>query len=319
MTESTSSTYLDFEAPVRDIEDKIKALRDNNSGKALSGQLQKLRESTDKTLDKIYANLDVWQKVQVARHPDRPHTIDYIGRIFSDFDELHGDRAQGDDNAILGGLADFNGTPVVVMGHEKGRTTEERVRRNFGMAHPEGLRKANRLMRMAERFRLPVITFIDTAGAYPGIEGEERGQSEAIASNLALMSHLRTPIVVCVIGEGGSGGALAIGVGDRIGMMQHAVYSVATPESCASIIWRDTSKAEDAARAMKLNSEFLHEAKLVDTVIVEPLGGAHRSHKDAANRVSSFIQQSLDEIKKQDIDSMLIDRYDKIMSFGKIS
>jgi acetyl-CoA carboxylase carboxyl transferase subunit alpha len=240
---------------------------------------------------KIYSKLSIWQTVQVARHPQRPHALDFIDRIFDDFDELHGDRQFGDDASIIGGIAYLEKMPVMIIGHEKGRDTEEKVRRNFGMPQPEGYRKAKRLMELAEQFSMPVITFIDTAGAYPGIEGEERGQSEAIARNLAVMSELKTPILVVVTGEGGSGGAIAISVGDNIAMLQYATYSVASPEACASIIWRTADKAPDAAEAMKVSSSNLLELSLIDKIIDEPLGGAHRDIQKMSSMLSDHISE----------------------------
>ena len=266
--------FLDFEKTIQDISEKITALKNSAiDSSELNNQINTLRKERDVETKKIYSKLSIWQTVQVARHPQRPHTLDFIDRIFDDFDELHGDRQFGDDASIIGGIAYLENMPVMIIGHEKGRDTEEKVRRNFGMPQPEGYRKAKRLMELAEQFTMPVITFIDTAGAYPGIEGEERGQSEAIARNLAVMSELRTPILVVVTGEGGSGGALAISVGDNIAMLQYATYSVASPEACASIIWRTADKASDAAEAMKVSANELKKLKIIDEIIEEPLGG----------------------------------------------
>ena len=260
--------FLDFERPLAEIIEKIEALQAaSNEDPELLGQIEKLRKEEEKLKNKIFSKLSTWQKVQVARHPQRPHTSDYIKAVFSDFIELHGDRQFADDQSIIGGIAEIEGNSVMVIGHEKGRETEDKVKRNFGMPQPEGYRKAKRLMQLAERFNLPVITFIDTAGAYPGIEGEERGQSEAIATNLAVMSKLKTPIIVIITGEGGSGGALAIGVGDHIAILEHATYSVASPEACASIIWRTAEKASDAAEAMKVSAQELIKIKIVDAII----------------------------------------------------
>ena len=271
--------FLDFEKTIQDISEKITALKNSAiDSSELNNQINTLRKERDVETKKIYSKLSIWQTVQVARHPQRPHTLDFIDRIFDDFDELHGDRQFGDDASIIGGIAYLENMPVMIIGHEKGRDTEEKVRRNFGMPQPEGYRKAKRLMELAEQFTMPVITFIDTAGAYPGIEGEERGQSEAIARNLAVMSELRTPILVVVTGEGGSGGALAISVGDNIAMLQYATYSVASPEACASIIWRTADKASDAAEAMKVSANELKKLKIIDEIIEEPLGGAHRDY-----------------------------------------
>ena len=286
--------FLDFERPLAEIIEKIEALQAaSNEDPELLGQIEKLRKEEEKLKNKIFSKLSTWQKVQVARHPQRPHTSDYIKAVFSDFIELHGDRQFADDQSIIGGIAEIEGNSVMVIGHEKGRETEDKVKRNFGMPQPEGYRKAKRLMQLAERFNLPVITFIDTAGAYPGIEGEERGQSEAIATNLAVMSKLRTPIIVIITGEGGSGGALAIGVGDYIAILEHATYSVASPEACASIIWRTAEKASDAAEAMKVSAQELIKIKIVDEIIKEPLGGAHRDYKEISESVRSCILKNL--------------------------
>ena len=250
--------YLDFEKPIQEVADKILALKSVSSENPdINSQIVKLEEELSAITKKIYNKLSIWQIVQVARHPERPHTLDYIKRIFSDFDELHGDRQFGDDQSIVGGICYLDQTPVMVIGHEKGRDTEEKLRRNFGMPQPEGYRKAKRLMKLAEQFSLPIINFIDTAGAYPGIEGEERGQNEAIASNLALLSEIKTPVIAIVTGEGGSGGALAISVGDHLSMLEYSTYSVASPEACASIIWRSSEKAPEAAEAMKVSSQEL--------------------------------------------------------------
>ena len=271
-------SYLDFEQPIADIESKILELENSDlDQEQIRKEVIGLNESAVKLTEKIYSNLSPWQNVQVARHPERPHFIDYIERITDQFDELHGDRHFADDRAILGGIGKVGEYQVVIIGHEKGRSTEEKIMHNFGMSQPEGYRKACRLMKLAERFNLPVITLIDTPGAYPGIDSEERGQSEAIAHNLKVMSSLKTPIIVNIVGEGGSGGALALGVGDHINMMEHATYSVASPEACASIVWRDSEMAAEAAEAMKLSAENIFELKLIDEIIKEPLGGAHRN------------------------------------------
>ena len=266
-------SYLDFEQPIADIESKILELENSDlDQEQIRKEVIGLNESAVKLTEKIYSNLSPWQNVQVARHPERPHFIDYIERITDQFDELHGDRHFADDRAILGGIGKVGEYQVVIIGHEKGRSTEEKIKHNFGMSQPEGYRKACRLMKLAERFNLPVITLIDTPGAYPGIDSEERGQSEAIAHNLKVMSSLKTPIIVNIVGEGGSGGALALGVGDHINMMEHATYSVASPEACASIVWRDSEMAAEAAEAMKLSAENIFELKLIDEIIKEPLG-----------------------------------------------
>ena len=266
----------------------------------------------------IYEGLSIWQKVQVARHPHRPHFSDYIENIFTDFDELHGDRLFGDDQAIIGGPAKFKGQPVVIIGHEKGKSTADKISRNFGMSQPEGYRKASRLMKLAEDFSLPIITFIDTPGAYPGIESEERGMSEAIAKNLSVMSALKVPIIVIITGEGGSGGALAIGVGDHISMMQYSIYSVASPEACASIVWRDNAKAQEAAEAMKLDAKNLLDFGLIDNIIEEPLGGAHRDSKKASSLIAQEIDDNLKRLNEISIDELIEQRYKKIMSYGSI-
>ena len=309
--------FLDFERPLAEIIEKIEALQAaSNEDPELLGQIEKLRKEEEKQKNKIFSKLSTWQKVQVARHPQRPHTSDYIKAVFSDFIELHGDRQFADDQSIIGGIAEIEGNSVMVIGHEKGRETEDKVKRNFGMPQPEGYRKAKRLMQLAERFNLPVITFIDTAGAYPGIEGEERGQSEAIATNLAVMSKLKTPIIVIITGEGGSGGALAIGVGDHIAILEHATYSVASPEACASIIWRTAEKASDAAEAMKVSAQELIKIKIVDEIIKEPLGGAHRDYKEISESVRSCILKNLGTLLSKSLDDLLEARYKKLLEIG---
>ena len=284
---------------------------------ALNDEILELEKKNKNLTKKIYSKLDSWQIVQVARHPNRPHTSDYIQRIFDNFDELHGDRQFGDDASIIGGIGLLENVPVMIIGHEKGRDTDEKVKRNFGMTNPEGYRKAKRLMLLAEQFELPVITFVDTAGAYPGIEGEERCQSEAIARNLATMSELRTPIIVVVSGEGGSGGALAISVGDHLCMLEYSIYSVASPEACASIIWRDAQMAPDAASAMKLSSKELKKINIVDEIIQEPLGGAHRDYDLIAENIKSTLIRNLAILNKYSIDDLLERRYERILSVGK--
>ena len=309
--------FLDFERPLAEIIEKIEALQAaSNEDPELLGQIEKLRKEEEKLKNKIFSKLSTWQKVQVARHPQRPHASDYIKAVFSDFIELHGDRQFADDQSIIGGIAEIEGNSVMVIGHEKGRETEDKVKRNFGMPQPEGYRKAKRLMQLAERFNLPVITFIDTAGAYPGIEGEERGQSEAIATNLAVMSKLKTPIIVIITGEGGSGGALAIGVGDHIAILEHATYSVASPEACASIIWRTAEKASDAAEAMKVSAQELIKIKIVDEIIKEPLGGAHRDYKEISESVRSCILKNLGTLLSKSLDDLLEARYKKLLEIG---
>ena len=312
-------TYLEFEKPISDLENKIEKLRGSGDiGKDIESEISKLSSQIEKLTKEVYSNLSIWQKVQVARHPHRPHFSDYIENIFSDFDELHGDRVFGEDKAIIGGLARFKKRPVVLVGQEKGKSTEDKISRNFGMAQPEGYRKTARLMKMAEDFELPLISFIDTPGAYPGIESEERGMSEAIAKNLSLLSNLKTPVIVIITGEGGSGGALAIGIGDHVCMLEHSIYAVASPEACASIVWRDGSKAKDAAEAMKVDASNLQNLGLVDEVIEEPLGGAHRDIRGVSNSISQVIEKKLLTFDEVDISDLLKKRYEKIMSYGSI-
>ncbi len=310
--------YLQFEQPIAELEAKIEELQlvGNDSGINIADELGKLREKSRKQTEKIYSDLSAWQVVQVARHPQRPYTLDYIPHLFTDFDELHGDRRFGDDKSIVGGVARLDGKPVVVIGQEKGRTVQEKVARNFGMPKPEGYRKALRLMEMAERFRLPVLTLIDTPGAYPGIDSEERGISEAIAQNLAVMSRLRTPMICTVIGEGSSGGALGIGIGDQINMLQYATYFVISPEGCANIIWKTAEKAPLAAEAMGVTSATLLELGIVDHVIPEPLGGAHRDVAEMATRLRETLVQQLDVLQQKTVDMLLEQRYQRLMSFG---
>lgn len=312
-------TYLEFEKPISDLENKIEKLRgsgDSNSN--IESEILDLSKKIEKLTFDVYSNLTIWQKVQVARHPHRPHFSDYIENIFTDFDELHGDRVFGEDNALIGGLAKFKNKPVMVIGQEKGKSTEDKISRNFGMAQPEGYRKAARLMKMAEDFSLPLISFIDTPGAYPGIESEERGMSEAIAKNLSLLSNLKTPVIVFITGEGGSGGALAIGVGDHVCMLEHSIYAVASPEACASIVWRDGTKAKDAAEAMKVDAKNLQKLGLIDEVITEPLGGAHRDLGGISLSISNEIDKKLKMFSDMDILDLLKKRYEKIMSYGSI-
>ena len=309
--------FLDFEKTIQDISEKITALKDSAiDSSELNNQINTLRKERDVETKKIYSKLSIWQTVQVARHPQRPHTLDFIDRIFDDFDELHGDRQFGDDASIIGGIAYLENMPVMIIGHEKGRDTEEKVRRNFGMPQPEGYRKAKRLMELAEQFAMPVITFIDTAGAYPGIEGEERGQSEAIARNLAVMSELKTPILVVVTGEGGSGGALAISVGDNIAMLQYATYSVASPEACASIIWRTADKASDAAEAMKVSANELKKLKIIDEIIEEPLGGAHRDYDLISSSIKDSLIKNLSALNSMSMEQLLDRRYKRLVEIG---
>ena len=313
-----NNSFLDFEKPIADIHDKIQALKDIvNESPELLPQIAKLEEEEKNITKKIYSKLSIWQTVQVARHPKRPHTSDYIDRVFSGFDELHGDRMFGDDSSLIGGIGYLDKKPVFIIGHEKGRDTEEKVKRNFGMPQPEGYRKAKRLMELAEHFSLPVITFIDTSGAYPGIEGEERGQSEAIAKNLALMAELKTPIIVVVTGEGGSGGALALGVGDHVSMLEYATYSVASPEACSSIVWRSSENAAEAAEAMKVNAKELIKINVIDEIINEPSGGAHRNYDAAAAFVKSSLIKSLQKFSSFNTSDLLDRRYQRLLNIGK--
>ena len=312
--------YLDFEEPIAVLERKIEELQssDTLSPEKISAEILKLNESAIKLTEKIYSNLSAWQSVQVARHPQRPHFLDYVEKICDDFDELHGDRHYADDRAVIGGLASIGDHKVMLIGHEKGRTTEEKVEHNFGMSQPEGYRKACRLMELAERFNTPVVTLVDTPGAYPGIDSEERGQSEAVAHNLKVMSSLKTPILVNIVGEGGSGGALALAVGDHITMMQYATYSVASPEACASIVWRDSTKSADAAEAMKLNAHNILELNLIDEVIAEPLGGSHRNHDQAALILKNSIIKNLKELRSFKASDLLERRYERLMGYGSL-
>ena len=312
-------SYLDFEQPIADLEQQVLDLKDSELDEdSIQKEVIRLNESIMKTTEKIYSNLTPWQNVQVARHPERPHFLDYIERISDDFDELHGDRHFSDDRAVIGGIGSIGEYKVMFIGHEKGRSTEEKILHNFGMSQPEGYRKACRLMQLAERFSLPVVTLVDTPGAYPGIDSEERGQSEAIAYNLRVMSSLKTPIIVNVVGEGGSGGALALGVGDHITMLEHSTYSVASPEACASIVWRDSTKAGLAAEAMKLNAESILDLGLIDEVIPEPLGGAHRSFDQASSNLSKVLMRSLDQLTSTPLNTLLEKRYERLMSYGSI-
>ena len=310
--------FLEFEKPIQEVSEKISALKLADIGNpAIKSQIESLEKDREQLIKKIYSKLTTWETVQVARHPQRPHTLDFIKRIFKDFDELHGDRQFADDASIVGGLAYSNDTPVMIIGHEKGRDTEEKVRRNFGMPQPEGYRKAKRLMRLAEQFSMPIITFIDTAGAYPGIEGEERGQSEAIARNLAVMSELKTPILVVVTGEGGSGGALAISVGDHLSMLEYATYSVASPEACASIIWRSADEAEKAAESMKVSASELKKINIIDEIIQEPLGGAHRNYDLTSEIIKKSLIKNLSSLQKLSNEKLIERRYQRLLKIGK--
>ena len=310
--------FLDFEQPIADLQAKIEELRLVGSDNALniSDEIARLQDKSRSLTASIFSNLSSWQIAQLARHPRRPYTLDYIEQLFSEFDELHGDRHFADDPAIVGGVARLNDRPVMVIGHQKGRDVREKVRRNFGMPRPEGYRKACRLMEMAERFKLPILTFIDTPGAYPGIDAEERGQSEAIAWNLRVMARLKTPIIATVIGEGGSGGALAIGVCDRLNMLQYSTYSVISPEGCASILWKTAEKAPEATEAMGITAERLKGLGIVDKVISEPLGGAHRDPAAMAESLRNELLEQLDTLATLDSSELLARRYEKLMSFG---
>jgi len=311
--------FLDFEQPIAELEAKIEALRKvgNDSALNISDEISRLQERSRDLTRQIFANLTSWQISRIARHPQRPYTLDYVERIFDHVEELHGDRAFSDDPAIVCGVARLNGRGVVFIGHQKGRNTKDNLYRNFGMPKPEGYRKALRLMLMAERFRLPILTFIDTPGAYPGIDAEERGQSEAIARNLLEMANLRTPIIATVIGEGGSGGALAIGVADRVLMLQYATYSVISPEGCASILWKSAEKAPDAAEAMGITSERLLQLKLVDAVIEEPLGGAHRDFTKITERVRAAVLDALERLVTLEPDKLVHQRHLRLDQFGE--
>jgi acetyl-CoA carboxylase carboxyl transferase subunit alpha len=310
--------YLDFEQPIAELEEKIEELSNVGGGDDLNlaEEVARLRDKNKALTAKIYADLSPWDIVRVARHPLRPYSLDYIGEIFTEFDELHGDRHFGDDKAIVGGIARLEGQPVMVIGQEKGRSVKDKVLRNFGMPKPEGYRKALRLMELAERYRMPVITLIDTPGAYPGIDSEERGISEAIAQNLAVMSRLRTPIVCVVIGEGSSGGALGIGVGDHLAMLQYSTYFVISPEGCANIIWKSSEFAPDAAAAMGVTSSTLEELGIVDATIEEPLGGAHRDPEAMAQRIREHLVTQVARLSSQDTEVMLEERYRRLMSYG---
>jgi len=310
--------YLDFERPIADLEAKIHALREASNGPKVNidAELRALREKLRKRTAQIFRNLSPWQIAQLARHPQRPYTLDYIKMICDEFEELAGDRHYANDPAIVGGLARINGRALVIIGHQKGRDTKSKVRRNFGMPRPEGYRKALRLMKIAERFELPLLTFIDTPGAYPGIGAEERGQSEAIARNLREMANLRTPVICTVIGEGGSGGALAIGVGDRTLMLEYSTYAVISPEGCASILWKDAAKARDAAEQLGLTAQRLHELGLIDKIVREPTGGAHRNPQQLAIRLKTILMNELETLEQQPLTVLLEQRYQRLRGYG---
>ncbi|OQW68192.1 MAG: acetyl-CoA carboxylase carboxyltransferase subunit alpha [Proteobacteria bacterium ST_bin12] len=316
----TKISYLDFEQPIAELEKRIEALQishDEHESLDISKELDQLQKKQKKLLEETYQSLSAWQISQVARHPQRPYTLDYIRELFTDFEELHGDRAFADDPAIVGGLARFEGIPVVVIGHQKGRDVKERQYRNFGMPRPEGYRKALRLYRLAEKFGLPIVTLIDTPGAYPGIGAEERGQSEAIAKNLYVMAELKTPIVGVIIGEGGSGGALALGVVDQLLMLQFATYSVISPEGCASILWKSASKAAEAAETLAITADRLKGLGLVDIIVSEPLGGAHRDIELTMQSLRKTLKDQIVALQKKDTDQLLTARYARLMSYGK--
>ena len=309
--------YLDFEQPIYTCLEKIEELKKVVPAPSnLAEEIALLEDKADQETQRIYQNLSSWQKVLVARHPNRPHTKDYLENVFDGFEEIHGDRLNDDDMAIVGGFASLDNYPVVVIGHEKGRETEERVTRNFGMPHPSGFRKANRLMKLAEKFTLPVITLIDTPGAYPGVKAEHSGQHEAIAKSLEVMSDLRTPIINLVIGEGGSGGGFGIGLADKIGMLEYSIYSVASPEACASILWRTAKNAEQAADALKLDASSLKELNVIDLVIDEPIGGAHRNHEKTYQNVKRYFLDELKGLSHHSIDDLTRERYKKFADIG---
>ncbi|MCT8561962.1 acetyl-CoA carboxylase carboxyl transferase subunit alpha [Glaesserella parasuis] len=316
-----TTEYLDFELPIAELEAKIEALRSavgNDNKINLDDEIARLQKKSEELTKKTFSDLDAWQISRMARHPSRPYTLDYIERIFTEFDELAGDRAFADDKAIVGGIARLDGRPVMVIGHQKGRTVKEKVKRNFGMPAPEGYRKALRLMQMAERFNMPIITFIDTPGAYPGIGAEGRGQSEAIARNLREMSTLKVPVICTVIGEGGSGGALAIGVGDKVNMLQYSTYSVISPEGCASILWKSAEKASTAAEVMGLTAPRLKELELIDNIVPEPLGGAHRNFDEMAANLKQRLLEDLADLDPLNAEALLDRRYQRLMGYGYV-
>ncbi|MGR0279959.1 acetyl-CoA carboxylase carboxyl transferase subunit alpha [Marinomonas dokdonensis] len=310
--------YLSFEQPIAELEQKIEELRlvGNDNELNISDEISRLEDKKIALTQSLFSNLGAWEVSQLARHPRRPYTLDYINHVFTDFEEMHGDRHYADDRAIVGGIARLDGRPVMVIGHQKGREVKEKVLRNFGMPRPEGYRKALRLMETAERFNMPIVTLIDTPGAYPGIGAEERGQSEAIAFNLAVMSRLKTPIISTVIGEGGSGGALAIGVCDELMMLQYGTYSVISPEGCASILWKSADKASDAAKAMGITAQRLQELGFVDNIIPEPLGGAHNAHEQMAQNLKENVLAALDRMEALSTEELLERRYKRLMSYG---
>ena len=311
--------FLDFEQPIADLEAKIEELRhvDTESEINIDEEIDRLQANSRDLSKSIFSNLSAWQIAQLARHPQRPYTLNYLDSLLTDFEELHGDRSFADDPALIGGIGRFDGRPIMVIGHQKGRTTKEKLDRNFGMPRPEGYRKALRLMRMAEKFRLPILTFIDTPGAYPGVGAEERGQSEAIARNLYVMARLPVPIICSVIGEGGSGGALAIGVGDRVLMLEYSTYSVISPEGCASILWKSADKAAEAAAAMGITSRRLKDLNLIDRVVDEPLGGAHRDVDEIISRLKAALAEELADLEAIKPGDLVEMRYKRLQSFGQ--
>jgi acetyl-CoA carboxylase carboxyl transferase subunit alpha len=313
-------TFLDFEGPIADLEDKIEQLRNVNDDTValdIADEITQLSKKSEALTKDMYAKLTPWQISKVSRHPQRPYTLDYIEHLFTDFEELHGDRSFADDKAIVGGLARFNGQSVMVIGHQKGRDTKEKIVRNFGMPRPEGYRKAMRLMHLAEKFGIPIMTFVDTPGAYPGVGAEERGQSEAIGRNLYEMSELRVPVICTIIGEGGSGGALAIAVGDAMLMLQYSTYSVISPEGCASILWKSADRAEDAAETLGITANRLKSLGIVDKIIHEPLGGAHRDYPATMQSVKKALQDALKIAQDKPVNDLLRDRFNRLMSYGK--
>ena len=318
-TPAMKTTFLDFEQPIAELEQKVEELRyvQDDSAVDISEEIARLQKKSGALTKEIYAKLSSWQISQVARHPQRPYTLDYIRNLFTDFDELHGDRAFAEDPSIVGGIARFGGQPCMVIGHQKGRDTKEKIYRNFGMPKPEGYRKALRLMKMAEKFGLPVFTFVDTPGDYPGVGAEERGQSEAIGRNLFVMAELRVPIICTVIGEGGSGGALAVAVGDTVMMLQYAIYSVISPEGCASILWKSADKAPEAAETLGITANRLKTLGLIDKVIGEPLGGAHRDHGATMQSVRKALAEALKELQGKSVDDLVESRFEKVLAYGK--
>ncbi|MBU3650514.1 MAG: acetyl-CoA carboxylase carboxyltransferase subunit alpha [Limnohabitans sp.] len=314
-------TFLDFEQPIAELEGKIDELRyvQSESAVDISQEIEQLTKKSQQLTKEIYSNLSPWQITKIARHPERPYTLDYIQEIFTDFQELHGDRHFADDLSIVGGLARFNGNPCMVLGHQKGRDTKERAMRNFGMSRPEGYRKALRLMKTAEKFKLPVFTFVDTPGAYPGIDAEERGQSEAIGRNIFEMAQLEVPIITTIIGEGGSGGALAISVADQVLMLQYSIYSVISPEGCASILWKTSDRAEDAAEALGITAHRLKALSLIDKIVNEPVGGAHRDHKQMAAQLKRGLNDAWRQVSDLKVKELLEKRYERLQSYGRFS